>query len=138
MKKCYILTVLKLAESYAQAMILALLPYILWKYLKTFGEEAAAIAKWFKPAAQMRVAEVYWDPKDECVKNTSNKMLTQVSMDTDNLYWISNVPPPSQKQKQKHMQAEEELLNDSISMVKTVASKKKKPTKSALKMASSN
>jgi len=32
-------------------MISALLPFLLWKYSKKFGEDAATIAKWLKPAA---------------------------------------------------------------------------------------
>jgi len=96
---CHILTILKSAESYAHAMILALLPYLLQKQSKKFEEEAAVIAKWFKPATQAQVADAYWDPKDKCIKNTSNKMLAQVSTKMVGLYWISNFPPLSPKWK---------------------------------------
>jgi len=70
---CYILTILKSAESYTYAMISALLPYLLWKFAKVFGEEAAAIAKWFKPTACAQATDAYWDPQEECMKNMNNK-----------------------------------------------------------------
>ena len=54
--------------------------------LKKIGADMVAIAKWFKLVARAQVANAYWDPKDECVKNTSNWMLAQVSMETDDLY----------------------------------------------------
>jgi len=121
-KLCHILTVLKLAESYVHAMILALLPYLLWKYMKKFGEGTATIAKWFKPATHALAADAYWDPKDKCIKNTS----------TASLHWhIANMPPPSPKQKCN--QAEDESLDNFISTVKTVPSNKKNQLKSALK-----
>jgi len=125
---------LKSAEFYAHAMISALLLYLLWNYSKTFGEEAAAIAKWFKPAASARATDAYL--KEECVKNTSNTMLMQVSTEMDYLYSVSDVFTPSLKH--KHNQANEESLYNSISIVKMVASNKKKPLKSTIKTTTSD
>jgi len=49
---CHVLTVLKLVELYAHAMISALLPYLQWKISKEKGDQVGPIiAKWFKPAA---------------------------------------------------------------------------------------
>jgi len=99
--------------------------------LKKFREDAAAIAKWFKPVARAQVADAYWDPKDKCVKNTSNQMLAQVLTEMDDLYWIADVPPPSPKR--KWAQAEEEMLVDSISTMKMAVSTKKNHLKLVLK-----
>jgi len=66
---------LKSEDSYTHSMISALLPYLLWKYSKMFGDDVAAIAKWFEQAAHARAADTYWDPKEECVKNTSDTVL---------------------------------------------------------------
>jgi len=60
---CHILTTLKLAESYAHAMISALLLFLQWKFAKEKGNQAGPlITKWFKPATHTRVADAYWDP----------------------------------------------------------------------------
>jgi len=49
---CHILMVLKSAESYAHAMISALLPYLQWKVCKAKSNQAGPIiSKWFKPEA---------------------------------------------------------------------------------------
>jgi len=49
---CYVLTVLKLAESHAHAMIAAMLPYLLWSHAKSKTRpKASAIKKWFSPTA---------------------------------------------------------------------------------------
>ncbi len=64
---------LKLAESFAHAMILALLPYLQWKISKEKGDQASPlIAKWFKPAAHTCAADAYWDLCEECIKNASD------------------------------------------------------------------
>jgi len=91
-------------------------------------EAGKIIAQWFKPAAQSRAVDVYWDPWEECVKNSLEHMLEQLGTDSDNLYWEEEPPTP----KQKWVNADEESINDSISTVKTAASKKKTP-RSALK-----
>jgi len=33
------------------------------------------VPKWFKLAARLWAADVYWDPKEECICNKSNEML---------------------------------------------------------------
>jgi len=68
-EKCHVLTVLKLAKSLAHAMIVAMLPYLLWLHAKSaLGSKASAINKWFKPAAWRQAEDAFWCPKDECVK----------------------------------------------------------------------
>jgi len=57
---CHILTVLKLAKSFVHATILALLPYLQWKFTKEKGNHAAAIiAKWLKPASWAWATNAY-------------------------------------------------------------------------------
>ena len=57
--------VLKLAKSFAHAMILAVLPYLQWKFMKQCGPEAGKIiAHWFKPAARSHVEDAYWDRQE--------------------------------------------------------------------------
>jgi len=131
-EKCHVLTVLKLAESLAHAMIAAMLPYLLWQHAQSQpGSKASNIKKWFKPAARRRAEDAFWCPKDECVKNQSNLMLDAALDNEDGLYWETEATkPPSPKRKRN--QAEEESLDDSISTVKTAMSAKKTP-KSALK-----
>jgi len=133
----YVLTVLKSAESHAHAMIAAMLLYLLWLHTQsTAGPKALALKKWFSPTARRRADDAYWCPKDECVKNQSDLMLAAAMADDDNLYWeMDATKPPSPKRKRP--QAEEESLDDSISMVKTAMSAKKAP-KSALKEPSSS
>jgi len=89
-----------------------------------------------EPMACAWAANAYWDPKEECVKNQSDKMLAQVLAETDDLYWISHVPPPLLKC--KHNQADKESLDDLISTVKMAASKNKKQLKSAIKSSTMN
>jgi len=70
---CHILTVLKSTELYAHAMISALLPYLQWKVCRAKSDQAGPIiSKWFKPEAQARAVDAYWDPQEECVKNASD------------------------------------------------------------------
>jgi len=101
-EKCHVLTVLKSAELHARVMITGMLPYLQWK----FGpdeKKKGKIAKWFKPATRARAADAYWDPAEECVKNTSDKMLMEAMADADNLYWAAEKPAPdpaSPKRKQ--------------------------------------
>jgi len=123
--------VLKSAESFAHAMISTLLPYLLWKHSPLFGMEAAVISEWFKLVACTQAADAYWDPKEECIKNQSNKMLAQLSTEDDDFYWIADIPAPSPKS--KCTQAEDESLDDSIFTVKTAARNKKKQLKLAFK-----
>jgi len=93
-EQCHIQTVLKAAKSFAHAMILALLPFLQWKYLMLDSDYAKqAITKWFNPAAQSWVVDVYWDPNNKCIKNTSDKMLDLANTDTDNLYWAMDRTP---------------------------------------------
>jgi len=129
---CYILTVLKSAESHAHAMIMAMLPYLLWQHAQSQpGPKASALKKWFSPAARCRAEDAFWCPKDECIKNASDLMLAEALKAEDALYWeMDIVKPPSPKQKRP--QAEEESLNDLVPTVNTAMSTKK-PPKSALK-----
>jgi len=77
---CHILTVLKSAESYAHAMISALLPYLQWKVCKAKGDQAGPIiAKWFTPEARARAVGAYWDPRDEGVLKCSKTDKTPCS-----------------------------------------------------------
>jgi len=129
---CHILTVLKSAESYAHAMISALLPYLQWKVCQVKSEQAGPIiSKWFKPEARARTVNAYWDPREECVKNASDCMIDLSTTDTDDLYWATETSIPAPKQKQ--VQADDESLDDSTSTVKTAITTKTKGLKSVLK-----
>jgi len=129
---CHILTVLKSADSYAHAMISTLLPYLQWKVCKAKSDQAGPIiSKWFKPEAQARAVDVYWDPREECVKNASNRMINLSTMDTDNLYWATETSTLAPKR--KRVQADDESLDDSTSTIKTAITTKSKVLKSALK-----
>jgi len=98
---------------------------------KTNRKKASALKKWFKLAARHRVDNAFWCPKDECVKNQSDLMLAAALAEEDELYWETDeLKPPSPKRKRP--QAEEESLDDLVSMVKTAMSAKK-GHKSALK-----
>jgi len=132
---CHILMVLKSAESYAHAMISALLPYLQWKVCRVKGDQAGPIiSKLFKPEARARAVDAYWDPWEECVKNTSDRMIDLSTTDPDDLYWATETSTPSPKR--KRVQANEESLDDSTSTVKTAISRKSK-LKPALKNSSS-
>ncbi len=56
-------------------------------------------------------------------------------MDTDDLYWATKMATPAPKR--KRVQADDESLDDSTSMVKMAISTKSKPLKSVLKASSS-
>jgi len=57
-EKCHVLTVLKSAEFYMQAIIPPLLPHLQWKFSKPFGKQATAIlAKWFKLTAHTTASD---------------------------------------------------------------------------------
>jgi len=76
-EQCHILTVLKSAESYGLAMIAGLLPYLLWKFAGDIDmRKCSIISQWFKPVVQQHAEDAYWDPQEECVKNTGNLMLS--------------------------------------------------------------
>jgi len=94
---CYVLTVLKLAESHAHAMIAAMLPYLLWQHAQSQpGPKASALKKWFSPEARRRAEDAFWCPKDACVKNASDLMLAEALDAEDGLYWdeeVTNKPP---------------------------------------------
>jgi len=125
-------------------MIAGMLPYLQWK----FGADdlkKGKIANWFKPAARAWVVDAYLDATKECIKNTSNKMLSVAMDDKDDLYWeakkLAEWPaeqPTKQKTqnpsspKHKHVQIEEESMDDTVSMIKSGLSTKK-TRKSALK-----
>jgi len=111
-------------------MIAGMLPYLQWKF-GADDKKKGYIAKWFKPATCTQAANAYWDPKEECVKNTSDKLLDVMNVDSDDLYWVVNQVPPSPKQKQT--QVENKSMNDLVLMVKTAVSQKTKQPKSALK-----
>jgi len=117
--------VLKSAESYAHAMILALLPYLQCKISKEKVDHVAPlIAKWLKLAAWAQAVNAYWICRmSECIKNTSNKMLELATNNMDDLYWALEVVVQSPKRKQT--QVDEESLDNLVSMVKTTVSQKK-------------
>jgi len=132
-ENCHVLTVLKSAESYAHAMIAAMLPYLLWQHAQSKpGPKASALKKWFSPAARRRAEDAFWCPKDACVKNASDLMLAEALDAEDGLYWEEVATPKPPSPKRKRPQAEEESLNDSVPTVDTAMSAKKVP-KSALK-----
>jgi len=132
---CYVLTMLKSAESQAHAMIAAMLPYLLWQHVHSkSGPKVLALKKWFSPMAQRHADDAYWCPKDECVKNQSDETLAAALVDNDDLYWemdVMKLPSP----KQKWPQAEEESIDDTVSTINTAMSAKKNP-RSALKSSS--
>ena len=125
---CHVLTVLKSAESYGRAMIAGLLPYLLWKFAGSDSRKKSIISQWFVPAARQRAEDAYWDPDDECVKNTSDLMLSSaLAADDDALYWEQEDDAPKSPKRQK-VHVEEESLNDSVSTIKTaVSTRKPKP-----------
>ncbi len=124
-EKCHVLTVLKSAEAQARLMIAGMLLYLQWKF-RADNKKKGYIAKWFKLAVQARAVDAYWDPAEECVKNTSNKMLTVVIADDDDLYWAAKKPPPDPASpKHKQVQLEEESLDNTVSTIKSGLSTKK-------------
>ncbi len=69
-------------------MIAGLLPYLLWKFAgDTETCKWSIISQWFKPAARLHAKDAYWDPQEECIKNTSDLMLSLALADNDDLYW---------------------------------------------------
>jgi len=85
-------------------MIVVLLPYVKWTLEAKFGKVATTqVPKWFKPTARIRAADMYWDPKEECVWNKSDEMLNQAISDADRLYWELDVvdPIPAKRKKLK-------------------------------------
>jgi len=94
-----------------------------------FGQDDARkgyITKWFKPAAQARATDAYWDPVEECVKNTSDKMLVVAMADNDDLYWANEkLAQDLASPKQKWVQVEEESLDNTMSTIKSGLSTKK-------------
>jgi len=124
-EKSHVLTVLKSAESHARAMIAGMLPYLQWKFAPDDSKKGH-IAKWFTPTARARALDAYWDPVEECVKNTSNKMLGVAMADDDDLYWEAEKPAPDPASpKRKRVQVEEESLDDTVSTIKSGLSTKK-------------
>jgi len=83
--------VLKSAEAQARVMIAGMLPYLQWKF-GTDDKKKGYIAKWFKLAAWVQAVDAYWDPKEECVINTSDKMLMVAMADNNDLYWVAEKP----------------------------------------------
>jgi len=119
------LMVIKSTEAQARSMIARMLPYLQWKFGAN-NKKKRYIAKWFKLAAQARAVDAYWDLLEECAKNTSNKMLTVAIADDDDLYWVAEKPPPNPAlPKCKWVQLKEELLDDTVSMIKSGLSTKK-------------
>ncbi len=107
---CHILTVLKSVESYGRAMITGLLPYLLWKFEGPIDTwKHSIISQWFVPATQQWAEDAYWDPQEECVKNTSNLMLSSAfTAKDDALYWEQKDDTPKSPKRQK-VQVEEEF-----------------------------
>jgi len=119
---CYIITCLKSADSFAHAMIAALLPYVKWTLEVNYGKVMKSqVPKWFKPAARIWAADTYWDPKEECVCNKSDEMLNVAMSDEDGLYWevevIKTLPA-----KRKKIKVDDESITDSVSVVKMAIS----------------
>jgi len=105
-------------------MIAGMLPYLQWKFGPD-DKKKGHIAKWFKPAARACAVDAYWDPKEECVKNTSNTMLTVAMADDDDLYWAVEKPlPDPASPRRKQVQLEEESLEDTMSTIKSGLSTK--------------
>jgi len=89
-------------------------------------QQKRQIAKWFKPAARARVSDTYWDLTKECVKNTSDKMLTVAMADDDDLCWAAEkLAPDLGLPKRKWVQLKEESFNNTISTIKSGMSTKK-------------
>ncbi len=100
-------------------MIAALLPYTKWTLEVKYGKVATSqVPKWFKPAARIRAADAYWDPKEECVRNKSDEMLNQALSDTDGLYWEIETAKAIPT-KHKKIKVDNESVTDSLSTVKT-------------------
>jgi len=119
---CYVVTCLKSADSLAHTMIAALLPYTKWTLEAKYGKVATSqVPKWFKPAARVRAADAYWDPKEECVRNKSDEMLNQALSDTDGLYWEIDTADAIPT-KRKKIKVDDESVTDSLSTVKTAIS----------------
>jgi len=116
---CHILTILKSAESYGRAMIAGLLPYLLWKFAgDTDTRKHSIISQWFVLATRQCAEDAYWDPEEECVKNTSDLMLSSAfTANNDALYWEQEEETPKSPKHQK-VQVEEESLNDLVSTIK--------------------
>jgi len=81
----------------------------------------AQVPKWFKLAAQLRSNDAFWDPKEECVKNKSDEMLTAALSDTDGLYWEAEVQELATP-KRKKIKVDKKSVSDSILTVKMVIS----------------
>jgi len=127
--------VMKSAESYAHAIILGIIALSPVAIFKKIGPQASSIfAKWFKLAAWAQAEDAYWDPCEECVKNSSDHMLEQVGTDNNDPYWSTNITPTP---KWNQTVAEDESLDDIISKIKMVASQKKKVPKLAMKLSPS-
>jgi len=121
----------KSAESLAHAMIVAMLPYLLWLHAKSKRTKVSTIKQWFKLVACCWAEDAFWCPKNKCIKNQSNIRLAAMLNNEDTLYWEQDTEkPPSPKCKRS--QAEEKSLDDMVSMVQTAMSAKKTP-KLALK-----
>jgi len=106
-------------------MIAGMLPYLQWQF-GTDDQKKSQITKWFKQAVRARAKDAYWDPAEECVKNTSDKMLSMALADKDDLYWVAEqLAPDPASPKCKHVQIEEESLDNTVSMIKSVLSTKK-------------
>jgi len=119
---CYIITCLKLADSLAHAMITALLPYLTWMLEKQHSKAATAqVPKWFKPSMRIWAADTFWDPKEECVWNKSDKMLNLAILDADGLYWEVDTPDPNTP-KCKKVKVDNKSVTDSMSTVQTAVS----------------
>jgi len=54
----------------------------------------------------------YWDPKEECIQNKSDKMFTLMILDFDALYWEAEATEPLAP-KCKKIKVDEELVTDS-------------------------
>jgi len=118
-------------------MIVGLLPYLLWKFAGNDDMcKRSIISHWFKPEACLWAEDAYWDPQEECIKNTSDLMLSSALAEDDALYWEAEETTPKSPKCQK-VQVEEESLNDSVSTIKTAVSTKKLP-QSALKNSNSS
>jgi len=114
----------QVSKSYAHAMIAGLLPYLLWHFTDDAdSQKCSIISSWFKPMACLWVEDTFWDPDKECVRNTSDHMLTSTLDSNDTLYWeVDKTPPTSPKR--KWAQVDEETLDNSVLTIKMAPSTK--------------
>jgi len=67
---------LKSTNSLVHTMIAVLFPYLKWTLeVKHCKVATTQVPEWFKPSARLQSTDAYWEPREECICNKSNKML---------------------------------------------------------------